>query len=742
MYGPTETTIWSGAKRILKAKDFSNIGQPINNTQFYILDQDLNILPVGIIGRIFIGGHGLAKGYYKNDALTQEKFIENPFCAGQKIYETGDLGKWNEDGEIVFVGRNDNQVKVRGYRIELAEIENGINSYLQIDNSIVLVKKQEGQESILISFVPKLKSGYDADGISNYLRKSLPEYMIPARFIEVEKYPLTPNKKIDRKALYLLTMDDFNPGNKVLKKAKTRTEEKILDIWQEVLKLNREIGTDENFFSLGGHSLLAVKAATKISESFLCEILIRDIFENNTVESLSNFVNRKNNKIIPEIIPHPVKDYYNLTPDQLAIWIASQNKETSSAYNMFASFEVEGFIDIEKLQNTFRFLVGKYEILRTNFIEFEGLPYQKINGEKTVNFEIEKLTIKSETNLDDIIFDFLKHEFNLEKDILIKTAVFTVDNKKILFFLTHHILFDGISLKNFIKEVRTFYLEEDRTDNSTVFQFADYSEWLFINAKNTKIEDEVYWNNTFQNFSKKELIFNFQLNNSLSNFISQKLKVKLKTTVFVDLRKFVAENNTTLFNIFFTALNVFLYKFSKQNEICVGTVLSGRDHKNLENEIGMFTKSLPILTKINDENSFSEVLDVVKNNLLEVYSHQNLPVGFNLNKLFDILFVYQNSEFSMDEKLNFGAGTLKPIPYTKIKSRVPLVFNFNECPQELICEIDFRTDLYPEDLIKNIWENYVFLIEQILYNPNKTLREYSFLKVKNETIKNTIEFNF
>lgn len=249
MYGPTETTIWSSIKKINSSKDASNIGKPINNTQFYVIDEYLQLLPVGIYGRIYIGGDGLAKGYYFNKELTDQKFIDSPFIRGKKIYDTGDIAKWNENGEIEFLGRYDNQVKIRGYRIELGEIETKLNQFLGTTNCVVLAKRQESQETILVAYIPRLLSGFTIISIEEYLRNILPAYMIPGNFIELDEFPLTPNNKVDRKVLNSIEISNTKMQSGVAY-PQTATQIGLLKVWQELLQINDGFGINENFFRL------------------------------------------------------------------------------------------------------------------------------------------------------------------------------------------------------------------------------------------------------------------------------------------------------------------------------------------------------------------------------------------------------------------------------------------------------------------------------------------------------------
>ncbi|MEM9686748.1 MAG: amino acid adenylation domain-containing protein, partial [Bacteroidota bacterium] len=290
MYGPTETTIWSSIKHIEAPEDASNIGKPINNTQFYIVDHYFNIMPIGSVGSLYIGGEGLAKGYYKNTALTDERFIKNPFGGMGLIYETGDIGRWNAIGEIEFLGRNDNQVKIRGYRIELGEIETKLNEISAIKQAVVIAKKTNQQEAFLAAFVVlQAEAELNVKAVIEELKTNLPEYMIPYAIIPLEKFPLTPNRKVDRKALSERT---FHQDTSESKAPTTDLEIKLASYWKEILHPDKEISVTDNFFALGGHSLNAVRLTTMVKKHLSFLISLKTIFDYPTIESLAQYLQK------------------------------------------------------------------------------------------------------------------------------------------------------------------------------------------------------------------------------------------------------------------------------------------------------------------------------------------------------------------------------------------------------------------------------------------------------------------
>ncbi|SHM85940.1 amino acid adenylation domain-containing protein, partial [Chryseobacterium carnipullorum] len=285
-YGPTENTTFSTSHIIEITGHTLPIGKPIKDSYAYILDKHMNPAPIGVVGELVVGGSGVARGYLNNKELTNEKFVANPFKAGDRLYKTGDLAKWLPDGNIEFIGRKDDQVKIRGYRIELGEIENALSGLPGIVQSCVLASADEQGNKRLIAYVV-MEGGLDKEALQSQLQETLPEYMVPRLWVELDEMPLTSNGKLDRKALPDIDSSAFS--TKAYVAPRTETEERLAKIWQELLGVEK-VGIYDNFFELGGHSLLAVKLIISVQKEFEMEISIQDVFEYNCIEQLGNYI--------------------------------------------------------------------------------------------------------------------------------------------------------------------------------------------------------------------------------------------------------------------------------------------------------------------------------------------------------------------------------------------------------------------------------------------------------------------
>ncbi|OXA89998.1 non-ribosomal peptide synthetase [Flavobacterium hercynium] len=720
MYGPTETTIWSSQKKIEQPNQASNIGKPINNTQFYILDQFLNPKPIGTTGAIYIAGDGLAKGYYKNEELSKEKFIANPFSNASLLYETGDVGKWNSEGEIEFLGRNDNQVKIRGYRIELGDIETQLNQIEGIENAVVLAKKGNQQEAFLVAFILKNDNNPEEQKINTILKANLPYYMIPHSIITLEKFPLTPNQKVDRKALLQLDIQQ-NISEADFTAPTSDLEKKLAYYWKQVLHTKESISVNDNFFALGGHSLNAVKLIGLVSKELSFTISLKTIFDYPTIETLANHLQDLKQDQAMALTTAETKSFYNVTPSQYNIWLASQQEKGSIAYNMSAAYHVTGTLNVQGIEDAIKKIISKYEILRTNFIEIDGLPFQKINPIDAIQFNIAIDQVKSE-NIDQKIEQLLNTAFDLETAVLLRVNVLQLENDQfVLLFATHHIVMDGLSLEIFIEAFIQNYNSSENlaisTEDHLQFQFKDYSEWFNRIAEEQAVKNELFWENYLEDY-RPEPSFDHDSSSANDHQNGGKFLFELTTEDTLALKETALKEQVTLYTILMAALNVLIYKFSNHNDICIGTVNSGRTIPELNNQIGMFAKTMVLRTKIEPEQTFVTLLKNTQDNLLEVNEYQDVPLTTFSKSVFDVLLVYQNPEFSFGDIEDLKGFKLTTYPIDNKYSRLSVVFNFFESDHKLKAIVDYNADLFDENTIEIITQKFSKILEQAISNPS------------------------
>jgi len=723
MYGPTETTIWSSCKKITHDNEASNIGKPINNTQLYILDHSMQLLPVGSAGTIYIGGDGLAQGYFKNQELTDEKFIQSPFNKHQKIYNTGDLGRWNEKGEIEFLGRNDNQVKIRGYRIELGEIETKLNQISNVRSSVVVAQKTKEQESFLIAYLILENEDFNPSQIIDTLREELPEYMIPHAITQVDEFPLTPNKKIDRKELSLRKITIAKPESSNVMPV-TVIENHLFEFYKEVLDIKGEVSITDNFFALGGHSLNAVKLINRINDQLHYRITLKDIFDYPTIQKISKYL--ENSQLVFNVNIEPAEEnlYYAITPSQYNIWLASQQEEKSIAYNMTAVFKIHGQINKDVLDEVFQEIQQAHETLRTNFIEIGGIPYQKITSYEEVNISTEEFFCNAQ-DIKKVLQDYINKEFDLEIEPLFKAALFHQNNgESYLAFSTHHIVMDGWSLEILIAEfVRRYKAKEKQNTQESQklkFQFKDYAVWHEKELKGNNEKNFKFWSNYLKGYWWNNNI-PFDYENFDEKHSGESYEFQYELLQNSELNSFVYKYNLSLHTLLVSAFNILIYKMYGKEDFCTGTVNSGRTNAGLHSQLGMYVKTLPLRTKIAPEQTILEILQHTHQNLLLIDEHQDLP-GIIQNKLrLDTLLVLQNPSVDyeniyIDKDLHLQKTAIK-----ELYSRLPLLINFISNEENLKGNISYNADYYSIETIELITIKYEKILSEIIKNPNISL---------------------
>lgn len=756
-YGPTECTVCVSIYKVTQddaSKSIIPIGKPIANTKVYILDEKLQPMPVGVSGKIYVSGAGLSRGYLNKPELTSEKFIANPFSDKEKMYDTGDLGCWLSDGTIEFHGRKDQQVKLRGFRIELGEIENTILQYSKEIKQAVVAVKEYNQEKVLVAY---LVGGtiVDKSDLRNFLQNKLPDHMVPGFYVSLEKLPLTPNGKIDKKSLPELS------GVDVIRKAyvapRSKTEEAMSKIWQEVLNIEK-IGIHDDFFELGGHSLIVGQVINRINQQLGKTISFKTFFSNATIEKIT--AQLKDNHYLP-ILKAPDALSYPLTASQNRLWILSQLEGGSLAYNMPAAVKFNGALDINKFEEAFKRLINRYEILRTYFkTNSEGEVQQYILPEDQLNFEIVQedysLTENQEDRVKNYLYERNREVFDLENAPLIRASLIKVRKDEYVFFFSmHHIIGDGWTIELIIDEVVKTYNAIKIGDKIELpaleIQYKDYALWINDELQLEKYKgSEAYWLNQFSGQIPVLELPSFKTRPLIQTYNGDTVKHTFGKEFSEKLKSFCKENDLTLFMILMSGVNALLYRYTGQNDIIVGTPVAGREHPDLENQLGLFLNTLAIRTHIKDEVTFLDLIANQKETLLEAYDHQNYPFDLLINKLnlkrdpsrsalFDVLVVLQNQS----QLKNINTEELSDIEvsyfdFNDKTAQVDISFRFVEI-DSLHLTIEYNTDIYEGHLIAKMFSHFENLLTHLLENPLKAIEQIDYLT---ETEKQQLLFDF
>ncbi|WCM63689.1 non-ribosomal peptide synthetase [Paenibacillus polymyxa] len=736
LYGPTEATIDVSHYDCSTGQSLNQvpIGRPIDNTTLYVLSERGTLQPIGVPGELYIAGVQLARGYLNQPDLTAKKFVPNPFCPEERMYRTGDLVQWLPDGNIKFLGRLDHQVKIRGNRIELGEVETALRRHPALKEVIVIDLDDAHGEKYLCAYVlVNSKHSPKVSELREWLSHKLPQYMCPSHYMFLERFPLTPNGKIDRKSLpspegSRLTIDEYiAPRNMV--------EVQLERIWKEVLGLQK-VGVKDNFFDIGGHSLRATTLIVKIHKEMNCSLPLGEVFQFPTIEQMAIVIADIEKQAYTSIPLTEKTDYHVVSSAQKRLYILNQMEGAELSYNMPEAMTVEGPLNRNLLEEAFRQVIRRHESLRTSFDMFNEEPIQRVHQE--VDFTLTFTQPKEE--LEEYIRRFVR-PFDLKKPPLLRVELIELEyNRHILLFDMHHIISDGASIEILIKEVLKFYGGEDLP--SLRIQYKDYAAWQRDKFQSERMEQQKsYWLNVFQGeLPVLELPSDFarpavqQYEGDLVEFVINKQRG-------FGLRQLTMQTESTLYMVLLAVYTTLLYKYSGQKDIIVGTPIAGRPHADLESLIGMFVNTLAIRNYPSGEKRFHDYVLEVKEHALQSYENQDYPFeelfenldirrDLGRNPLFDTMFVLNNVE---EAKLNMDGIQLYPCPIGHTMSKFDLVFQVTEQEDEMVCSFNFATSLYKRDSIERMVGHLLQLIDSILENPQQKLASIEMITPKENT---------
>ncbi|MCP4218698.1 MAG: amino acid adenylation domain-containing protein, partial [bacterium] len=725
-YGPTETTVFATYYFIDQVNESGGsipIGKPLANTEVYILNRCLSPVPIGVTGELYIGGFGNASGYVNRPELTAEKFIPSPFTgrldnvsapaqttglpepyndksamnqitglsrspndvsAGNPItwernslYKTGDLVRRLPDGNIEFLGRIDHQVKLRGFRVELGEIESVLEEHSSVKDAVVL-DYGKGAGRFLYAFLtmhvtPSLGGLPGSRELREFLLQRLPDYMVPSFFKTLEKFPLTANGKVDRKALPSQLEMGIDTGERETP-PETVVQKKLAGIWTDILGLSQEespresakqnmgFGIDTDFFSLGGHSLSAAALITRIHERFNVKITLADIFENPNIRGLEKVLEMAVESKYREIEVVEKKEYYPLSAAQNRLYVLQQLEPTGTAYNMPFAVILEDEVDAVKLEYVFRQLLHRHESLRTSFHMINGDPVQVIHKEVAFKINNQTSTIKNARESDTGIpaqtavntkafgsadpvtrggSPFSRKgycppeakPFDLSKAPLLRVDLVPWENgRSIMLADMHHIISDGVSTRVFLGELSALYRGEDL--EPLAVQYKDFAFWREgIFGGSTAAKQEEYWVGEFSGeLPKLDLPIDFP-RPAVQSFEGARLDFRFSPEETEALKCFVARREVTLFMVLAALYSLLLSKLGNTEDVVFGIPTAGRSHRQLEPLIGLFVNTLALRFRPEGKKEFELYLEEVKNRTLRAFENQEYPLERLIDRL-------------------------------------------------------------------------------------------------------------
>jgi amino acid adenylation domain-containing protein len=665
VYGPTETAVWSAVGKVAPGAGPVRLGAPIANTRFAVVDRQLEPVPVGVPGELWIAGDGVARGYLGRPDLTAERFTPDPFATapGARLYRTGDLVRWLSAGDLEFLGRIDHQVKVRGFRIELGEIEAALLRHESVGAAVVTVREDGGDKRLIAYAVPAGES-VAAGELRQHLKAFLPEYMIPAAFVMLESFPLTPSGKVDRRALPAPERATAAASGYVPPRG--TVEELIAGIWAEVLRAER-VGAEDDFFDLGGHSLLATQVVSRIRAALGVEVPLQKLFAGPTVAALARWVEearaRQEGLTLPPISPAPRQGPLPLSFSQQRMWFLHQLDPLSAAYNLAQAVRLRGDLDVAALGRCFAELVRRHESLRTLFRVEAGRPVQEVQPPAAMPLPVVDLSTLPVPARDvlasRLATDTQACPFDLTRDRLLRTTLLRLgDGDHALLLAMHHIVSDGWSFGVLVRELATLYRAFTGDEASPLpelaVQYPDFAVWQQRVLAGETLESEIaYWRQRLAGDPPPLRLPADRRRAGVQGFAAAVEAVELPADLAAQLRGLSRRQSASLYMTLLAAWKGLLARTTAEEDVLVGAPIANRNRAEVEGLIGFFLNTLLLRTDLAGDPSFGGLLGRVRETALGAFMHQDLPLETVLQAVyperdpartspFQIMFLLQN----------------------------------------------------------------------------------------------------
>jgi amino acid adenylation domain-containing protein len=774
-YGPSESHVVT-AERLPHDRAawplLPAIGRPIANTQVYLLDAHMQPVPIGVAGELYLGGVNLARGYFGRPDLTAERFVPNPFATTNderrttndepnarpvvrrpssfvRLYRTGDLARYQADGRIVFLGRIDGQVKLRGYRIEPGEIEAALSRHAAVREAVVLAREDSPGDKRLVAYVVTTEDERPSSFIQElraFLAERMPEYMLPSAFVVLDTLPLTPSGKLDRRALP--APDYVQPALETTFAApRTPIEELLAQIWGSVLSQPR-VGIHDNFFALGGHSLLATQVVSRVREALQIELPLRSLFETPTIaglaEQIASVVRGAHDAQAP-LVPSATDEYPPLSFAQQRLWFLDQLEHDTSAYHIPVAVRLLGKLDILALQRSINALIYRHESLRTTFATVDGLPVQLIAPRLTLALPLLDLRAQTAAEREAISLrlagDEAQRPFDLAIGPLIRAMLLRLDAQTHILLVTmHHIIADGWSLSVFVRELAALYdalvAGQPVTLPALPIQYADYARWQRQWLEGATSTDQPspmqaqlrYWQAQLADLPPLDLPTD-QPRPPARSFRGASDIAALPPDLSVALDRLSRAEGSTLFMTLLAAFQVLLARYSGQDDFAIGSPIAGRTRGETEGLIGFFVNTLVLRSDLRANPTFRELARRVREVTLGAYANQDVPFeqvvealqperDLSRTPLFQVMFVLQNTPLPTLELRDL---TLVPLVVESGIVQFDLTLVIAEDSDGMGTGIEYSTELFTNTTIRRLQGHYQQLLAGIVADPSQRI---------------------
>ncbi|GAB3505193.1 non-ribosomal peptide synthetase [Amycolatopsis cihanbeyliensis] len=752
-YGPTETTVCASMTGPLAGAEAPSIGGPFGAAGLRVLDGALRPVPPGVDGELYVSGAGVARGYLNRPGLTAQRFVPDPFAGdGTRMYRTGDLVRWRVPGEgagaghgeLEFVGRADDQVKIRGFRIELGEISSALTAHADVDQAVVVVREPEPGDKRLVAYlVPASGSAVPKPAVlRQHVAGTLPEHMMPSAFVPMDAIPLTPNGKVDRKAL----PEPDLTGELAGRVPRTPQEEILCSLFAELLGVPR-VAVDDNFFDLGGHSLLATRLVTRLRALFGVELTLREVFQAPTPADIAGKVTRTGESR-PALLPADRPAYVPLSSAQRRLWFLNRFEGPSPTYNIPLALRLSGELDAAALQDALLDVVARHETLRTVFPERDGHPYQRILDPAHARLElsVQDATGDSPADLDAALGVFAARGFRLTEELPLRAGLFRTGRAEhVLLIVLHHIVGDGWSMVPFARDLSVSYTArlEGREPGQAPLpvQYADYTLWHQRllgdeeEAGSLAGEQFAYWARVLDGIPDELSLPTDRPRTAQPSYRGDSIRFRLEPELHQRLLTFARNTQSSLFMVLQAGLAVLLSRSGAGEDIPMGTPIAGRTDDALDELVGFFLNTLVLRTDVSGDPSFRELVRRVRETDLSAYANQDLPFerlvelinpprSVARHPLFQVMFTLQNNQMA---ELTLPGVRVDPYPQHNTSAKFDLLFEMFEqraedgSPAGIQGKVNYSCDLFDRDTVQALADRLARVLVAAVTDPERAV---------------------
>ncbi|MEE4185170.1 MAG: non-ribosomal peptide synthase/polyketide synthase, partial [Gammaproteobacteria bacterium] len=746
LYGPTEDTVYS--TWTLRARDAAaNIGRPIYNTQAYVLDPCGQPQPIGIPGELFLSGAGVTRGYRGRPELTAERFVPNPFASSDprtaRSYRTGDQVRWRADGTLEFLGRLDQQIKLRGHRIELGEIEAVLGAHAAVDNVAASVRADQTDDPRLVAY---LVLGCPAESVAATLAElrdacatALPRYMLPGAYMVLDELPLTPNGKLDRKALPAPAQAEGAAERYVA--PRNAVEQALADCWAELLGAVR-VGIHDDFFELGGHSLLAIQIASFVRDEFATEVPMMVLFGAPTIAELAAWMAAQHADAVPARIPACGRDEpLPLSFGQQRLWFLAQLAPGDPVYNLPWMIRLSGALDTAALRTACAAVISRHEALRTVFPAVGGEPVQVIQAAAEIEIQESDCRELSASQLRQRLLALARQPLDLEHGPLLQVSLLrTAEEEHVLALVVHHIIYDAWSHTLVMRDLTAAYRAARRGVPAElpnpVIGFADYAKWQRDELSGDALARQLdYWQQQLAGAPRQLALPTDRRRPDVLSSAGATRTRMLDPAVHDQMKALAAAEGASLFMTLLAAFNVLVSRYSGQTDLLVGTPVSGRNRSELEDIVGFFLQTLVIRADLSGQPGFREALARTRSAVLGALEHQDLPFetlvdalrvprDTSRHPLFQVNFVLQHID--VDWELFEGlSASLVDLPLDAAK--FDLTFSVIDADDRLSVRLEYNSTLFDAGTMDRMIEHFETLLLSIAGNPDTPVDQLQLL---------------